>query len=81
MTTPTAPVSGWQAFLAALKGGGWVSVIAALATIATTYGLLSTVQGTALENVATAVASALSAIVAVVHNFQSAKAIKAAAAK
>lgn len=82
MTNPTpnpAPVvTGWQAFLAALKGGGWVSVLTALVTIASSYGLLSATQGTVLGNAAAAVASALTAIVAVVHNFQHAKAIKAA---
>jgi hypothetical protein len=89
MTNPTptpdpAPVSaltGFEAFITALKGGGWVSLITALVTIATTYGLLSGIQANALETAAAAVASVLSAAVAVLHNFQGAKAVKAAALK
>lgn len=89
MTNPTpnpnpapSPVpTGWQAFLTALKSGGWVSAISALVTIATTYGLLSAVQANGLETAAAAVASVLNALVAVVHNFQATKAVKAAALK
>lgn len=85
MTSPTpapapSPVpTGWRAFLAALKGGGWVSVLTALVTIATTYGLLSTVTATGLETAAAAVVSALNAIVALVHNVQGARAVRSAA--
>lgn len=80
MTNPTSP-TGWQAFLSALKSGGWVSILTSLVTIATTYGLLSALQANAIESAAAAVASAFSAIVALVHNVQVTRAMKASTLK
>lgn len=69
----------WQAFLAALKGGAWLTTLGGVLSIAVAVGALTLTQETAIQGVAQLVPTVAIAIAALVHAFTKAKAIRAAA--
>jgi len=69
----------WKAFLAALKGGAWLTTLGGVLSIAVTVGALTLTQETAIQGVAQLVPTVAIAVTALVHAFTKTKAIRLAA--
>lgn len=66
----------WDAFKAALAGGGWAGVVNTLIGLGVTIGLLSAAQSSALATLIAGLATFLNLLVATIHTVQASKALR-----
>lgn len=72
-------MSRWKAFLAALKGGAWLTTLGGVLSVAAAVGAITLTQETAIQGVLQLVPTLVAAVTALVHAFTKAIAIRSAA--